>query len=47
MKQDYSKPSLEVLGELQEVTAASSGGFIADLVHGVIRPIGGILGGSN
>lgn len=46
MKQEYSKPALEVLGELREVTAAASGGFIADLVHGVIRPIGGILDGS-
>lgn len=35
MKQEYSKPLLEVLGELRDVTAASSGGFISDLIGGV------------
>lgn len=34
MKEEYSKPSLEVLGELRDVTAASQGGLIADLIGG-------------
>lgn len=36
MKQEYSKPSLEILGELRDVTAASSGGLISDLIGGLI-----------
>lgn len=43
---EYSKPSLEVLGELHEVTAASGGPFLADLVQGIIHTVGGGLGGS-
>lgn len=46
MKQEYVKPSLEVLGELRKVTAASAGGLLTDLVHGTLPPIGGIPGGS-
>lgn len=34
MKQEYTKPSLEVLGELRDVTTAAPGGPIADLVQG-------------
>jgi hypothetical protein len=39
MKQEYRKPSLQVLGDLRDVTAASHGGFLADLIHGVISII--------
>lgn len=46
MRQHYSKPALEVLGELRDLTAASSGGPIADLVHGIFQQVGGILNGS-
>lgn len=31
MKQEYSKPSLEVLGELQDVTAATGGANFVDV----------------
>lgn len=44
MKQEYSKPALEVLGELRDVTTASAGGPIADLVQGIFQQLGGILG---
>lgn len=46
MKQEYNKPSLEVLGELRDVTAASSGGPSADLLIGIttIKPPGGSEG---
>lgn len=47
MKQAYSKPSLEVLGELRDVTAASAGGPLSDLVQGIFQPIGAILDGSS
>lgn len=47
MKQEYSKPSLEVLGELRDLTAASAGGPISDLVHGIIQRVGGIIDGSS
>lgn len=42
----YHKPSLDVLGELRDVTGAAQGGFISDLVHGVLEKIGAILDGS-
>ncbi len=47
MKHEYSKPSLEVLGELREVTAASAGGPLSDLVQGIFQQVGGILDGSS
>lgn len=34
MKQAYTKPTLEVLGELRDVTAAAPGGPISDLTQG-------------
>ncbi|MGQ0577208.1 MAG: lasso RiPP family leader peptide-containing protein [Pseudonocardia sp.] len=35
MKEEYTAPVLEVIGELREVTAASSGGPTADLIFSV------------
>ncbi|MGH3935415.1 MAG: lasso RiPP family leader peptide-containing protein [Pseudonocardiaceae bacterium] len=46
MRDQYSKPALEVLGELRDLTAASAGGPISDLVHGIVQRVGGILDGS-
>lgn len=47
MKQEYSKPSMEMLGELREVTTASAGGPVFNLVQGVFQQVGGILGGGS
>lgn len=44
MKQEYTKPSLEVLGQLHDVTAASQGGWVADLVHGIRQVVDSIVG---
>ncbi|MGH3935416.1 MAG: hypothetical protein ACRDS1_10650 [Pseudonocardiaceae bacterium] len=38
MKQEYSKPALEVLGELQDVTAATGGPNFVDVPQGT--PLG-------
>lgn len=38
MKQEYSKPLLEVLGELREVTAATGGPNFVDVPQGT--PLG-------
>lgn len=39
MLQEYRKPSIEVLGEVREVTAATAGGPLSDLVQGIINII--------
>ncbi|MGH3694108.1 MAG: hypothetical protein ACRDRX_09035 [Pseudonocardiaceae bacterium] len=38
MKQEYSKPSLDVLGELREVTAQTGGPNFVDVPQGT--PVG-------
>lgn len=47
MAQEYQAPTLEVLGDLKDVTTAASGGFLADLVHGVLETVDDVFSGGS